>query len=147
MRQIFKVSRATLLFFLVISCYLTVLYAREDNFRIDYYSGGGFTGFQSGLTIFSDGTVKFWKQNLSTNRQITDSLRLSGELLRKFNQSINNPEFFTYHNKLAGNYTTYITLARGIQLNRISFNGFDFPADMPASIKELISEIKIIYNK
>ena len=147
MQQLFKFAAISILLLSYISCSSNIQYITDDNFRVEYFLGGGFTGIQSGLTIFSDGTVKLWRKILKSSRQITDSLKLSDEQFLQLNETINDSEFFSYHNKFSGNYTTYLTVTKGIQVNQISFNGSDLPADMPASIKDLISEIKTIYTK
>jgi hypothetical protein len=147
MQQLFKFATVSILLLSFISCSSSIQSVTGDNFKIEYYSGGGFTGIQSGLTIFSDGTVKLWKQNLQSSRQITDSLKLSDEQFLELNETIIDSEFFSYHYKFSGNYATYLTVTKGIQSNQISFNGSDLPPDMPASIKDLISEIKTIYTK
>ena len=147
MHQKFKVPAVIILFFWIIPCCSTVLYSAENNYPIDYYYGERFTGYESGLTIFSDGTLKSWEQNLSSKRENHHSQKLSGELIRTFNRLIKNPGLFTYHNKLFGNYALYLAAAKGIQVNQISFNGSNLPADMSASVKEIISEIKVILKK
>jgi len=144
MGQLFKVIILSIFVFSFTSCTSISQSIAEESYRIDYYSGGGFTGMESGITIFSDGNVKFWKKKLNSERQITDSLKLSEEHVTKLNEISRNTELFTYNNKYTGNYTTYLVLTKGIQLNNISFNGSELPAEMPACLKDLISEIKII---
>jgi hypothetical protein len=144
MGQIFKVTILSIFLFSLASCSSISQSKEDESYRIDYYSGGGFTGMESGVTIFSDGNVKFWKKRLNSERQITDSLKLSEEQITKLNEISKNPELFTFSNKYTGNYTTYLLLTKGIQLNHISFNGAELPAEMPDCLKNLISEIKII---
>ncbi len=139
--------KVTLLFLLILpfpSCSSSDSCATNGNYRIDYYSGGGFTGMESGVTISCEGWVKFWKQSLNSIRQTTDSVSLSSEQQKRFNQLMNNPELFSYQNKFAGNYTTYLVLMKDVQFNRMSFNEADPPENLPAAIKDLILEIKNI---
>ena len=147
MRQLYRVAIISILFFSFTSCSATNILVTHSEYRIDYYSGGGFTGIESGLTIFSSGTVKFWKRNPNSERRITDSLKLSEIQLKEIDNLITNPELFTYTFKFSGHYTTHLVLSKDIQLNQISFNSSDLPEEMPVSVKNLISEIKTIFNK
>ncbi len=114
------------------------------NFRIDFYSGGGFTGVESGITISSQGWAKFWKKNLNSLRQTTDSVAIPSDKMLRITNLMTNPKIFSYNNKYTGNYTTYLVLAQDIQFNKISFNDSELPSNMPDVIKDLITEIKEI---
>jgi hypothetical protein len=147
MRQFYLVAIVSTLFFSITSCSSSNTLPAGNEYRIDYYSGGGFTGIESGLTILSSGTVKFWKRNPNSERRITDSLQLTEIQLKRLDDLIINPELFTYTYKFSGNYTTHLVLSKDIQSNQISFNSSDLPEEMPGSVKDLISEIKTIFNK
>ncbi len=140
-----KYLKAAMLFILFLpftSCSSSDSCTINNNYRIDYYSGGGFTGVESGITISCEGWAKFWKRNLNSLRQTTDSVTISSDKLKKISELMKNPELFLYNNKFAGNYTTHLVLMKDIQFNQITFNESDLPANMPDVIKDLINEIK-----
>lgn len=147
MRQLLKAAALVIFLFPFVSCSSSNASIAKINYRIDYYSGGGFTGMESGLTIFSDGTVAFWNKKLNSEREITDSLKLTREQIEKFNELTASPELVSYSHNYHGNYTTHLIITKDIQLNDISVNGSDLPQDMPASVSNLISEIKVIFKK
>jgi len=116
----------------------------NENFRIDFYSGGGFTGIETGITISCEGWAKLWKKFPNSTREVTKTIKLTTNQLKSFNKFINDTSVFSYHSKYAGNYTTYLLLIKGVQINRISFNQNDLPVDFPQGISGLISEIENI---
>jgi hypothetical protein len=113
-------------------------------FRIDLYSGGGFTGVENGITISSEGWAKYWKRSLNSLRQMTDSIAIPRSNMEEIIRLIKKPEIFSYQNKFTGNYTTYLVLLNDIQFNQISFNSSDLPSNMPIAIKDLIAKINSI---
>ena len=133
--------------FLFASCSSTESFNISNGFRIDYYSGRGFTGFENGITVYSNGVLKFWESKSNSIRIEKDSLQLSNVQIKILSDMIKNPELFSYSPKYSGNYTTYLVLMSGIQFNKISFNASDLPKDMPSSVKNIIAEIQKIYNK
>ena len=147
MKQFLIVALAGLLSLPFASCSTVDSSTANGNYRIDYYSGGGFTGIQQGVTVSCEGWAKFWKKMPSSERVITDSVALSSDQLKKLDSLMSSPDIFSYSNKVSGNYTTYLVLMKDIQFNNISFNNSDPPADMPPSIIELITEIKNINKK
>ncbi|MHB8580305.1 MAG: hypothetical protein ACYDA4_10675 [Ignavibacteriaceae bacterium] len=126
------------------SCSQTYSSLTNINFRIDFYSGGGFTGVESGITISSQGWAKYWKKNLNSLRQTTDSVAIPSDKMVRITNLMTNPKIFSYDNNYSGNYTTYLVLTQDIQFNQISFNESELPSNMPDVIKDLISEIKTI---
>ena len=144
MRQVIYLIMSVIIVFPLFSCSNTYSSLTNVNFRIDFYSGGGFTGVESGITISSQGWAKFWKKNLNSLRQTTDSVAIPSDQMARITNLMKNPKIFSYDNKYAGNYTTYLVLAQDIQFNQISFNDSEPPSNMPDVIKDLISEIKTI---
>jgi hypothetical protein len=114
------------------------------NYHIDYSSGGGFTGIESGITINSNRSVKYWKRNINSAPVITDSTELTSGQLNTFNELIKNKEVFTYKNDFKGNYTARLVIVSSESTNTISFNPAELPKDMPDVLKNIIAEIKNI---
>ncbi len=144
MKQFLIMALASLLSLPFVSCSSADNCTANGNFRIDFYSGGGFTGMQQGVTISCEGWAKFWKKMPTSDREITDSVSLSSDQMKGFVDMINNPELFSYSNKFTGNYTTHLVIMKDIQLNDISFNDSDPPKNFPQAVTNLISEIKNI---
>ena len=144
MQQLFSAIMFCIIVLSFDSCSQPYTSLTNLNYRIDFYSGGGFTGVESGITISSQGWAKFWKKNLNSLRQTTDSVAIPINKMVKITNLMTNPKIFSYDNKYAGNYTTYLVLARDIQFNQISFNDSEPPSNMPDVIKDLITEIKKI---
>jgi hypothetical protein len=119
----------------------------ENNFfSIDYSSGGGFTGTESGVTIRSDGSVKFWEKRLNSSPTITDSTVLNSKQLTTLNKLMKSKEIFEYKNDYKGNYSARVTFSNDALMNNFSFNPSNIPVDMPDVIKSVIAEIKNISN-
>ncbi len=144
MFKLVKTAALLLLFFPLASCSNSNLCSTNNNFRIDFYSGGGFTGMESGITISCEGWAKFWKRKPNSIKETTDSVSVSNDSMKKISELMKNPELFTYNNKYTGNYTIHLVLMKDIQINSISFNQSEPPENFPESMKELISEIKNI---
>ncbi len=144
MLKLIKTLALLFLFLPFASCSNADICSSNNNFRIDFYSGGGFTGVESGITISCEGWAKFWKRKPNSIRETTDSLSVSKDSMKKISELMTNPELFTYSNKYSGNYTTHLVVMKDIQINSISFNQSDTSANLPESVKNLISEIKNI---
>jgi hypothetical protein len=121
---------------------------RPENifFTIDYSSGGGFTGIESGLTIRGDGSVKFWEKRLNSSPTITDSTVLNSTQLTTLKNLMKSKELFDYKNDYKGNYSAHVTLSNDTHRNNFSFNPSNIPKEMPEVIKNIIAEIKNISN-
>ena len=100
MRRVIIILIIIVLFLLSTSCSLTNTCSKNDNYKIDYYSGGGFTGIESGVTINCNGEVRFWERKPNTNSTTIDSLRLNDKQIIEFNKMLENPELFVYKNIL-----------------------------------------------
>ena len=120
---------------------------RENyHFTIEYYSGGGFTGFGHGLTIHSNGSVRKWTRGAGSTPVYTDSLTLRSDDLDKLCALMMKNDTLGYTRSEKGNYTTVLTLTNNNKTNVISFPGSDTPGDVPPYLIELIAEIKKINN-
>ncbi len=117
---------------------------QDDEFTIDFYSGGGFTGVVTGSTITCNGTVKHWTGNPTASHLYTDSLDLGSADLKAIRKLMQSDELYSYTKKEVGDYTTYIVLAGKGKANSISYIGNDLPADAPKSLTELVGVLKKI---
>lgn len=127
-----------------ISCASSSTFFQNNNYKIEYFSGGGFTGIESGVTINSDGIVKFWDRKPNSIPIIKDSLKLDDEQIKVFDQIMKNPKLFSYKNNYIGNYTTHLILTVKKNSNDVSFNPSDPPTNMPTIFSDLIAAIKKI---
>ena len=127
-----------------ISCSFFSTHAGNTHYHIDYSSGGGFTGIESGITIGSNRSVKYWKRKLNSSPIITDSTELTPAHLNTLNELMKSREIFTYKSDYKGNYTSRLTFVNNESNNTISFNPSELPKDMPDVIKNIIAEIKNI---
>ena len=144
MRKLILLIILSMVLFSIDSCSQSYNSLTNYNFRIDLYSGGGFTGVENGITISSEGWAKYWKSNLNSLRQMTDSISIPSGNMKEIIKLMKKPEIFSYQNRYSGNYTTYLVLLHDIQFNQISFNGSDLPSNMPNAIKDLIAKINSI---
>ncbi len=144
MRRVIIILIIIVLFLLSTSCSLTNTCSKNDNYKIDYYSGGGFTGIESGVTINCNGEVRFWERKPNTNSTTIDSLRLNDKQIIEFNKMLENPELFVYKNIFRGNYTTHLILMSDEKSNNVSFNISDPTTNMPKAFSDLITAIKQI---
>ncbi len=119
----------------------------EENFQIDFYSSGGFTSITNGITIDCVGLVKSWQVNNGNEKIFRDSLKLEDSTFNAIHRLLNDNAWLTYKNDFRGNVTTYLHIKLKNQTNEISFNSFDLPLNMPASLTELITIIKSIRFK
>ncbi len=99
---------------------------------------------ESGVTIYSNGTAKFWERRPNSTSTVKDSLKLEDEKIKVFDQIMKNPKIFIYKNTYIGNYTTHLILTSNENSNDISFNASDLPENMPKIFSDLITSIKKI---
>jgi hypothetical protein len=130
-----------------ISCSCFYTSNGNSNYHIDYSTGGGFTGIESGITISSDHSVKYWEKKVNSSRTITDSTELTSVQIDTFNELLKSKEIFTYKNDYRGNYTARLTFVNNGSSNNFSFNPSDIPKDMPEVLKSIIAEIKKINSQ
>jgi hypothetical protein len=135
-----------ILFQFGISCSFLSTSAGNNNYHIDYSSGGGFTGIESGITIDSNGSVRYWERKLNSSPIITDSTELTSVQLNTLNELMKSREIFTYKNDYKGNYTARLTFVNNESNNKFSFNPSEYPKDMPEVIKKIIAEINNIHK-
>lgn len=127
-----------------ISCSFFSTHAGNTNYHIDYSSGGGFTGIESGITIGSNGSVRYWERKLNSSPIVTDSTELTSAQLDTLNELMNSREIFTYKSDYKGNYSARLTFVNNESNNKFSFNPSEYPKDMPEVIKNIIAEINNI---
>ena len=129
-----------------ISCSSTSLLPENQIYTIDYSSGGGFTGVESGITIRGDGSVKFWEKRTNSSLIVTDSTILNSAQLKTFHNLMKSKEIFEYKNDYKGNYSAHVTFSNDTLNNNFSFNPSNIPKEMPEVIKNVLAEIKNISN-
>ena len=129
-----------------ISCSSMSLLPENKIFTIDYSSGGGFTGVESGMTIRGDGLVIFWEKRINSSPTITDSTILNSAQLKTFHKLMKSKEIFEYKNDYKGNYSAHVTFSNDTLNNNFSFNPSNIPNEMPEVIKNVLAEIKNISN-
>jgi hypothetical protein len=140
----FKTLSLCSLVFFGNSCSMVGSCTDTKQYRIEYSSGGGFTGIESGITITCNRSVKYWKRTPGSTPIVTDSLELTSAKLKVFNNLLEQKELFTYTNDYHGNYTARLTVVNSESTNSFSFNPSELPKDMPEAIKNIIAEIKNI---
>jgi len=146
MNLFLKIMSVLTIMIMGISCSFVITRPERINFTIEYSSGGGFTGIESGMTIRSDGSVKFWEKRLNSSPTITDSTVLKSTQLTTLNKLMKSKEIFEYKNDYKGNYSARVTFSNDTLMNNFSFNPSNIPKEMPEVIKNVIAEIKNISN-
>ncbi len=143
-----KASLVLLLVFgvLSLSCSTEPPCTGKRNFTIDFSGGGGFTGEVSGMTIACTGTATFWKQFPSSDRRVTDSVKLAESDFREITDLMVGEELLTYRHTYTGNFVAYLAIQIGTQGNAISYDPFALPMDMPSSVRNLIAELQSIHK-
>ena len=102
------------------------------------------TGIESGMTIGSNRSVKYWERKYNSNLLFTDSTELGTAQLNTLNNLMKNKEIFTYKNDYRGNYAGRLTFVNNDSTNTFSFNPSNLPNNMPDAIKDIIVEIHTI---
>jgi hypothetical protein len=120
--------------------------SQENNYRIDYFTGGGFTGFEKGMTIECSGWVKLWEKKLNSPREITDSLLLKSSDRKKFDEIMNDTALFEYSAKEVSNHTATLIISKREKTTTIAYRSSDAPPDLPAVIRDLLTEITKIHK-
>lgn len=121
--------------------------AQIKNYKIDYYTTGGVTGRSDGLTVTSEGELKFWNGITITNRIVTDSLKLNNNDIVKLSDLIADSTIYSFKYHKPGNLTTVLKVTSDIGSNTISFPGTITGGSFPHKIKELIIELNELKNK
>ena len=140
------IALLSLLSFIIIiaACSSTIDCSKDKFFRIDYFSGGGFTGMERGVTIDCNGWLKKWERKLNSTKTIVDSLKLSSSAMKNISKAMSDSSIYNYVMNKAANYTTSIVLTNQNKVHTISYNSSEVPADLPNSIKAILNEIKKI---
>lgn len=133
---------------LLSSCTSSRQCAPEDAYRIEYFTGGGFTGFEQGTTLECSGRLIFWERRPGSGQQIKDSLLLHSTDRKKFDTLMNDSSLFTYAKQESGNLTTTLILSKGEKTTRVAWpTSSALPADLPASMQAIITEITSVHKK
>lgn len=99
-----------------------------------------------GMTIECSGWVKLWDRKLNSPKEITDSLRVKSSTREKLAACMADAATYSYSRNDAGNYTATLTLTKQDQHTVITYPSQAPPADLPASVKIILSEISSIHK-
>ncbi len=147
MKRFFNFFVALILVQFFVSCSSSNQCSNYNNYRIDYYSAGGFTAVEQGVTIKCNGWKYIWTKKPNEKSVISDSLKLDADQTVKFGEMLKSPALYSYHNDYKGNRTTYLVLTTEKNYNSVSFNASDLPGEMPGVMKNLIAEIQKGFTK
>lgn len=144
MKRIILAFVSLLFLFAIFNCSSIRECIEGERYLIEYSTGGGFTGFERGLTIQCTGKVKFWERKLDQKKNETDSLFLSSSQLGVLDAAIRDKNIFSYKMEKPGNYTALLKLIYEDKTNNIKFNPAEVPSDMPIKVKTILNEIEKI---
>ena len=136
-----------LLVFQFYSCGSSSDLTHVQNFKIDYYTTGGVTGRSNGLTVDSEGQLKFWYGITYTKRNINDSLLINNNDIIKLSQLLEDSTIYNFKYKETGNITTVLKFTSDTGNNTISYSGTIAATSFPHKIKELIGKLNELKNK
>ena len=118
-----------------------------QNFKIDYYTTGGITGRSDGLTVDSEGQLKFWNGITYTKRIISDSLKINNDDIIILSKLLEDTTIYNFKHKETGNLTTVLKFTSDSGNNTISYSGTIAGSYLHHKIKELISKLNELKNK
>lgn len=144
MNLFLKFIGTCIIFQLGVSCSFVSTSAEINNYYIEYSSGGGLTGIESGISIGNNRSVKYWERKSNSPPILTDSTELTLTQLNTFNKLMKSKEILAYKNDYRGNYTGRLTFVNNDSINTFSFNPSNLPNNMPDAIKDIIVEIHTI---
>lgn len=130
--------------FVTTSCSQSTNCTKDNSYQIDYFSSGGFTGMERGITIDCAGWLKKWERKLNSSKTILDSLELSSSAMKNIINAMNDSSIYNYYLNKTANYTTSIVLTNQNKIHTISYSTSEVPADLPKSIKAILIEIEKI---
>ncbi|MDP1817543.1 MAG: hypothetical protein Q8K92_23995 [Leadbetterella sp.] len=130
--------------FITTACSQSTNCTKDNSYRIDYFSGGGFTGMERGVTIDCNGWLKKWERKLNSSKTILDSLALSSSAMKNISNAMKDSNIYNYYFNKIANYTTSIVLTNQNKVHTISYSSSEVPADLPNSIKAILIEIEKI---
>ncbi len=145
-KELAMVVALLLLFSLSFSCSSEPPCTGSRNFTISFYSGGGFTGAETGITVVCGGLATFWEQLPSSARRTTDSLKLGEQQLAKIRDLMTKQEVFSYNHTFTGNFVAHLDVQNETLSNEISYDPSALPSNMPLPVKDLISELRSIHK-
>lgn len=142
--KLFTVLFASLYLF---ACSCSSEISNKGNFKIDYYTNGGFAGRSNGFTIYSNGKVHFWNGATAANRAITDSISLDEDAIHKIYELLQDSTIYSYNYQDRGNLTSVLKINSNDNTNSISYSGAVPPEKFPKQLKSLIYELNKVTNK
>ena len=141
------ITASCALFALVLSsCSSAKECSPQDAYTIEYSNGGGVTGMERGMTIDCSGRVTMWDKNVNSPRVSTDSLVLKSSSRKALAACMADAAVYAYTKNDVGNYTTRLVLTKNDQHTVIAYPSSTPPADLPASIQKILSEISSIHK-
>jgi len=116
----------------------------QEQYTIEYFTGGGFTGMDRGMTIQCNGRVVMWDRKPNAAKVVTDSLLLSSSRRETFDALMNDPSVFAYAKSAPANFSATLTLTRDGRHTVITYNPSEPPADLPQPVRAILSAIATI---
>jgi len=114
---------------------------RED-FVVDLYSYGGFSGRADGVTVTADGWARFWTGRTAALRATRDSLKLDEDALARIAALADSDVASSFQLERTGDLTTVLTIQRTSGFHRLSFAGEQVPGRFPQPVQDLISAMR-----
>ncbi len=131
---------------LLSSCSSAKECSTEEDYTIEYFTGGGFTGMDRGMTIECSGRVVMWDRMPNAGKEITDSLLLKSAVRKRFDALMNDPLVFGYSKIAPGNHSTTLILTKPGKHTVITYDSSEPPADLPSPVRAILSEITTIHK-
>ncbi len=116
--------------------------ALREDFRVELYSYGGFSGAAEGVTLSGDGWARFWTGRTATLRNTSDSLVVTLQELERIKALADSCEATTIRYQSRGDLTTVLAIQRKGRSFTISFPGGQIPDVLPRPIRELIIQLR-----
>lgn len=121
--------------------------SNTQDFVINYYTSGGFTGKSDGVTVYSNGNVNYWSGINAANNIVKDSVKINNDEIDRISALVHDSSNYDFKYNEKGNLTTVLTISSGNNKNRITYSGTIVPKEFPANTKNLISELNKLLNK
>ncbi len=112
--------------------------AVRQDFQVELYSYGGFSGTAEGVTVTGDGWAKLWRGRTATIRNTVDSLIVTRLELERIKALADSCEASTIRYQSRGDLTTVLAIRHKGRFHTISFAGEQIPDESPRPIRELI---------
>jgi len=116
----------------------------EEQYTIEYFTGGGFTGMDRGVTIQCSGRVVLWDRQPNATKVVTDSLLLSSSRRETFDALMNDPSVFAYAKNAPANFSATLELTKAGKHTVITYNPSEPPADLPQPVRAILAAVATI---